>query len=577
MSKDNKEKTLNNLNSTEYSNERENDITLLDTLMEKENMFRHIFEHNSAALAIIEADTKISMVNEEYCKISGYKKEEVIGMNWTEQIPLGDMEKLKEYNRLRLSGNKEVPEKYEFTFYHKNGEIRHALMSVSMLEHRKIIASFIDITERKRAEEDLKAAYLKLNAIWDVSSRAYADIKTISDHILSSIVLITGSNLGFYGLMNEDESVMTIHSWSGKAMGNCSIVDKPSQFPVSSSGVWAEAIRHRKAFIMNDYASDHIAKKGLPPGHVKLTNLMVVPFFLHGKITSVASVANRQTPYNQKDAEQITSFLESINAIVERKKSEEALRASEEKLKNYTEKLEYMVRERTKELEEAREKILRHEKLSLLGKMAGTVGHEIKNPLGVISNAVYFLKITLSSGDEKTKEYLDIINSEVAKVNKIISDLKNFSRLKTVSDRKEIELSSFISNMLERHVTSGKIKINTEPVYITVDPVHMEQMLLNLITNAFDAIGDGGEVTISVFLQNNYTYLSVIDTGCGISEEKKKKIFEPLFTTKAKGMGLGLPVTKELVEVNGGTITVESTEGKGSTFTLIFPGGSKNE
>ncbi|MCK9617228.1 MAG: PAS domain-containing sensor histidine kinase [Lentimicrobiaceae bacterium] len=125
-------------------------------LRESEEKFRAIFENNSSALAIIEPDTTISMVNDAYCLMSGYSHEEVVGMSWTLHIPPGDLERLKEYNRIRLTNPNEAPDKYEFMFYHKNGKIKHGLMSVAMIKsYRKIIVSFTDITERKQNELEL--------------------------------------------------------------------------------------------------------------------------------------------------------------------------------------------------------------------------------------------------------------------------------------------------------------------------------------------------------------------------------------------------------------------------------------
>lgn len=155
------------------------DITLRkkaeEALRQSEEKFRAIFENNSSAIAIIEPDTTISMVNDAYCQISGYSREEVVGMSWTKQIPPGDLERLKEYNRQRLLNPKEAPDKYEFTFYHRTGPIRHALMSVSLVQSiNKIIASFVDITERKKTEK----------ALYTLSERQQALLDSVPDIIM---------------------------------------------------------------------------------------------------------------------------------------------------------------------------------------------------------------------------------------------------------------------------------------------------------------------------------------------------------------------------------------------------------
>ncbi len=124
-----------------------------------EEKFRIFFENNSAAIAIIEADTTISLVNQAYCKMSGYTKEEAIGLSWTEQITDKDLERLKEYNRRRLINPEDAPTSYEFSFYHKNGSVIHALISIAFIpDQRKIIASFTDITERKMIEKELESS-----------------------------------------------------------------------------------------------------------------------------------------------------------------------------------------------------------------------------------------------------------------------------------------------------------------------------------------------------------------------------------------------------------------------------------
>ena len=163
---------------------------------ESENIFSGIFKSHSAAIAIIEADTTISMVNDSYCKLSGYTREEVIGMSWTKQIPPDDLERLKEYNRIRLLYPAEAPSEYEFTFYHKNGAIKHAMMSVGIISGtKKIIASFIDITERKQAEEALRESQEKFSHAFQTSAYAITITRAGDGEFIEindAFILITG-------------------------------------------------------------------------------------------------------------------------------------------------------------------------------------------------------------------------------------------------------------------------------------------------------------------------------------------------------------------------------------------------
>lgn len=126
-------------------------------LCESEDLFKLIFELSSAAIAILEADAKISMVNDSFCKMSGFSKDELIGTNWIQKMPVEERERLLDYNRRRLINPADAPEKYEFIFHKKNGELRYGLMSVSVIEScKKTITSFTDITDRKKTEEALR-------------------------------------------------------------------------------------------------------------------------------------------------------------------------------------------------------------------------------------------------------------------------------------------------------------------------------------------------------------------------------------------------------------------------------------
>ncbi len=153
-------------------------------LRESEEKFRAIFEGNSSAIAIIEPDTTITMVNDAYCQMGGYNRGEIIGTSWTKQIPPEDLERLKEYNRRRLLNPDDAPDKYEFKFYRKDGDVRNALMSINTIPSiQKVIASFIDITDRKQKELVLQESEQRLKFHFENSPLAV--VEWDSDYIVT--------------------------------------------------------------------------------------------------------------------------------------------------------------------------------------------------------------------------------------------------------------------------------------------------------------------------------------------------------------------------------------------------------
>ena len=231
-----------------------------------------------------------------------------------------------------------------------------------------------------------------------------------------------------------------------------------------------------------------------------------------------------------------------------------------------------------KQTEEER---LRTRRLAAVGEISGSIAHELRQPLGVISNAIYYLKMTLTDADATTKEYLDIINDEVKSAGDIITGLLEIARTRQ-ADQQEVEVSSVIEKALEKFDIPENITLNKDvPADIPaifVDPGQMGQVFYNLINNALQAMsmpereGRDRELAINVKSRKKkgkaMVVVSFTDTGAGISKENMKKLFEPLFTTKARGVGLGLSICKNLVENNGGEIEVQSEEGKGTTVRV---------
>jgi PAS domain S-box-containing protein len=229
------------------------------------------------------------------------------------------------------------------------------------------------------------------------------------------------------------------------------------------------------------------------------------------------------------------------------------------------------------EFKDLQERLIRSEKLAVLGQLAGGVGHELRNPLGVIKNAVYYLNMALENPDAKIKEMLDLLQREVIKSEHIISSLLDYARTHPPT-RSEVALNEVIQQTLSLievpEDIQVKIQLDEMLPLILADPGQLDQIFGNIIINSIQAMPEGGHLSIETRQENDeWLAVSIADTGTGILPENIAKIFEPLFTTKSKGIGLGLAITKTLIEGHGGTIEAESEGelGKGSVFTIRLP------
>ncbi len=236
-------------------------------------------------------------------------------------------------------------------------------------------------------------------------------------------------------------------------------------------------------------------------------------------------------------------------------------------LEKHSKNLEKIVEEKTVKLRKS-------ERMATIGELAGMVGHDLRNPLTSITGAAYYLKKkTGSKLNEKEKEMIATIERSVDNSNKIISDLLDYSREINLN-RSETDPKSLLEETLTLLEVPEKITLvnntETEPKF-AVDKDKMQRVFVNLIRNALDSMPNGGTLTIKSERVENSVAFSFADTGEGMSEETLQKLWIPLFTTKAKGMGLGLPICKRFVEAHNGTIVVSSIPSKGSIFTVNLP------
>jgi len=220
------------------------------------------------------------------------------------------------------------------------------------------------------------------------------------------------------------------------------------------------------------------------------------------------------------------------------------------------------------------EKLRFSEKFTVLGQLSSSVAHEIRNPLGVIKNSVYFLNIRLKEhADEKVAKHLRIMEENVNSADRIISDLLDVTRNK-VGALEPVDLNRILERAFASLSVPENIKVITKLDKIPkmlLDPECIQRVFLNMIQNAVAAMPKGGKLTVDISRSGDSVEISFKDSGVGIPEENKQKLFTPLFTTKRKGLGLGLAICKQIVEGHHGDIVVKSKAGEGALFIVRLP------
>ncbi len=246
-------------------------------------------------------------------------------------------------------------------------------------------------------------------------------------------------------------------------------------------------------------------------------------------------------------------------------------RHDQEKIEQYSKHLEELVKQRT-------EQLVAFERLAAIGQVAGMVGHDIRNPLQALAGEVYLVRTEaadIRNNEEKKNitESLDAIEQGIGYINKIVADLQDYSR-QLYPDLQSVDLENLIAQVFQTIAIPSSIQLsfNIEPLpKVNLDPTFTRRALTNLINNAIQAMPAGGKLEVGGYQEKGSVYLTIADTGTGIPEEIKGKIFTPMFTTKAKGQGLGLAVVKRLVEAQGGSIRFESKVGEGTKFIIELP------
>ncbi len=262
----------------------------------------------------------------------------------------------------------------------------------------------------------------------------------------------------------------------------------------------------------------------------------------------------------------------------ERRIMAERLQASEQKLKKYSERLEELVQERTRALEAAQASLLVKERLAVLGHFAGSISHELRNPLAAIEGSVFYLNMKFTDLGDTANRHLSRISNNVKKAVDIIESMLNLSRMERPKTQKH-KLVDMVSASLRGGDIPETVDVNLQVpetnLFVEVDDQQIRMALNNIIQNALQAMDYAGKLTLTIepasTSQEGMLELAIADTGPGIAPETLDQVFEPLFSTKTHGIGFGLSITKSIIQNHGGSIRAANAPDGGAVFILSLP------
>ncbi len=474
-------------------------------------------EQSPAAIIITDPDGNIEYVNRKFVRVTGYSLEEALGQN--PRILKSGETSPEEYKRLWDVITSGGEWRGEFHNKKKNGELFWESAVISPIKNQMGgIIHFLgvkeDITERKRADEALRQSEVKY--------------KNLTDNLKP---LIYRANPKTFHPTYVNKSVKDIYGYTKNEW-----LDNPD--------LWEDLIFSEDKERVIWEIEETIGK---------LDNA-IIKYRIIRKDKSIRWVEDNISLEKDQNGK-IVSLNGVVYDITEKILSEEILRRSE--------------------------------KLASLGTLSAGVAHEILNPLNIINALVQMMK-RKSPAPEDLKKNLEEIMSQVSRAAKIADNLRMFARKKE-GEIKPVDLHALFDKtliLLEHDLNLENVQV--EKLYdkdlslIKADEDHLSQVFLNLLNNAKDAMqgGAGNIVTLRTKVLEDEVEIRFSDTGPGIPEEFLEKIFDPFFTTKGpgKGTGLGLSITHSIIENHGGTLRVESAEGKGTTFVITLPvGGSKEK
>ncbi|MCK4274041.1 MAG: PAS domain S-box protein [Dehalococcoidales bacterium] len=535
-----------------------------EALRESEEKYRATFENTGTAMIVVEEDTTISLANHQFEMLSGYSRQEIEGKkSWIEFVHQEDLERMMDYHRKRRESEKAAPAQYDFRFVNKKGEIKDIFLTVNVFPGtKKSGASLIDITERKRAEERIHILNDTLRCIRNVNQliTREKDRDSLIKGICETLVESRSFNNTWIALLDKSRklSAFAVSGYSDNFTPMLELL-KRGEFPPCVQ----KALRKEKVVVTRDPRS------------------MCTTCPLHPDFTDSCG-ATLRLEYGGNTYGVLCASMPKIMLA-----DEEVINLFDEVATDIAFALHNIALEdEHRFLEQER---LRSAKLESISTLAGGIAHDFNNLLtGIMGNIG--LARTYAGLPKKASVTLDEAEKAAVRAKDLTQQLLTFARggkpvKKTVNINELVKESATFA--MRGSAARLELSLPDDLWPVEIDEGQINQVIHNLVINADEAMPAGGTLKISgtnsvlkevsalPLPKGRYVRIDIQDTGVGIYKEHLQRLFEPYFTTKKKGSGLGLPTAYSIIKNHGGYITAESTQNKGSTFYIYLPASSK--